>query len=355
LRYWADGRERVTTFPAGFYSTDAITDHAIARIKEFHASKKPFFVHVCYTAAHSPIHAKPADIAKYAGRYKTGWNALRAERLARQQVLGLFPPQFEMTLTEPEFVPWRDEPLKDWNENLMAVYAAMIDCVDQNIGRMLDTLNDLDATDNTIVLVLNDNGGCAEQAGGDDPTNIAGPKEHYVSVGAGWAHAQNTPLRRYKAWCHEGGIATPLVVRWPGRVPAGAISRQAGHVVDLLPTLVEIGGTRYPASRNDRDLLPLEGRSLVPMLRDPAINETRKLYWSWLDNRAMREGRWKSAWDYMVEKWELFDIEADRGEMHDLAAEQPERLQTMVKDWSAWAERTGAAKRLGQHVRLKRR
>ncbi len=227
LRYWADGRERLTKFPESFYSTDAITDHAIEQLRRFQASGRPFFVHVCYTAAHSPLHAKPDDIAKYRGRYRAGWDKLRRERFARQQQLGIFGPEFQLAVGEPEFPPWLDEPLQEWNAELMAVYAAMVDCVDQNIGRLLQTLDDLGSAENTVVLVLNDNGGCASQAGGDDSTNIAGPKEHYVSCGAGWAHVQNTPLRRYKAWCHEGGIATPLIVRWPRvtRGPDDASSR----------------------------------------------------------------------------------------------------------------------------------
>lgn len=355
LRFWADGRQRVTEFPDGFYSSDAITDHAIENVRRFHASGKPFFVNVCYTAAHSPLHAKPADIAKYRGRYTLGWNELRRQRHQRQLTLGIVDPTWPLPMGEREFLPWQDEPLKDWNENLMAVYAAMVDCLDQNIGRILKTLEDLHADQNTMVLVLNDNGGCAEQAGGDDPTNIAGPKEHYVSCGAGWAHAQNTPFRRYKAWCHEGGIATPLVVRWPGVSPAGKVTAQVGHVIDFLPTLAEIGGAEYPARHNEKPTAPLEGISLVSTLRGREAAEPRKLYWASLDNRALRDGRWKIAWDQDIGRWELYDIDSDRVESRDLAERQPERVRAMADDWQAWAERTGAAGKLGGKYRLKKR
>jgi len=355
VRHWADGRERVFKFPENFYSTDAITDHAIENVKQFHRSGKPFFVNICYTAAHSPMHAKPADIAKYRGRYSAGWDALRRARHQRQLQLGFIDPGWKLPIGEPEFPAWNDEPLKEWNENLMAVYAAMVDSVDQNIGRMLKTLEELKADQNTIVLVLNDNGGCAEQAGGDDPTNIAGPKDHYVSCGAGWAHAQNTPLRRYKAWCHEGGISTPLVVRWPGVAPAGKVVHQVGHVIDLLPTFSELAGATQPETRLGAATIPWEGQSLVNVFRQPDVNQPRKLYWAANDNRALRDGRWKIAWDQNIRQWELYDIVADRSETNNLAAINSDRTRAMIDDWQAWADRTGATKRLGVKFQLKDR
>lgn len=352
-RYWAHNRERILAFPPDFYTTDAITQHAVEQVRRFARSGGPFFVHVCYTAAHSPLHAKPEDMAKYRGRYRIGWNELRRQRHLRQKELGVVDPAWKLPVGEPEFVPWEREPLQEWNENLMVAYAAMVDCMDQGIGKILDALRDCQVEQNTLVAVLCDNGGCAEQAGGDDPTNIAGPKEHYVSCGAGWAHAQNTPFRRYKAWVHEGGIATPLVVRWPGVTPAGSLSHQVGHVFDLLPTFAEIAGAVYPATRNGQRTWPPEGESLCPILRGKPGTHARKLYWASNDNRALRQGKWKIVWDQDVRRWELYDLLADRTETNDLAAADPQRVERMARDWQAWAERTGAHHALGRRYVLK--
>jgi len=353
VRVWAEGRRQITEFPEDFYATDAITDHAVENIRRFAASGKPFFVDVSYTAAHSPLHARPADIAKYRHKYAVGWDELRRRRWRRQIELGVVDPRWRLPPREPEVLPWADEPLKTWNESLMAVYAAMVDSMDQGIGRILGALTDLGVEERTVVIVLSDNGGCAEQAGGDDPTNVPGPREHYVSCGAGWAHAQNTPFRRYKAWVHEGGIATPLVVRWPNVTPAGALTDQVGHVVDILPTLIEIAGAQYPPARNGQPTLPLEGRSLVSVLRGGQRAEPEALYWASRDNRAIRQGRWKLVWDQNVARWEIYDMVDDRTETRDLAAEYPDRVGRMAAAWMDWARRTGAVHRLGTKYRLK--
>jgi arylsulfatase len=345
LRLWARNAERLTKFPKDFYSSDAIADHAIENIRRFAATGNPFFAHVCFTAAHSPLHAKPADIAKYRGKYSIGWDSVRRRRRERQRDLGIVDPAWNVSPREPEVKPWEEEPLREWNENLMAVYAAMVDSIDQNIGKILQALDESGAGKNTVVLVLNDNGGCAEQAGGDDAGNIAGPKECYVSCGAGWAYAQNTPFRRYKGWVHEGGIATPLVAYWPGVIEVGRLTREVGHVIDLLPTLAEIGGATHPAQRGGRHLIPLEGRSLLPLLRgnDSLNSEREPLYWKAFDNRAVRQGRWKLVRDQNIGRWELYDIQIDRTETRDLAQQFPERVQQLAAAWDAWADRTGAS------------
>ncbi len=353
LRVWSDGRQRVTKFPSDFYSSDAITDHALAHMRKFHATGQPFFVHICYTAAHSPLHAKPTDIAKYRGRYSRGWEDLRHARFGRQKELGIVDPNWPLSMGEPEFVSWQDEPRKQWKAGLMEVYAAMVDSLDQNIGRVLTTLRELAIDEDTLVIVLNDNGGCAEQAGGDNSTNIAGPREHYVSCGAGWAHVQNTPWRRYKAWCHEGGITTPLIIRWPRVIAPGRTTNYVGHLIDLMPTLLEATQSPYPRARNGQPTLPLEGQSLVSVLNGQAVSNTfRNIMWAWLDNRAMRSGDWKIVWDQDRRAWELYDFQNDRVESKDLAGEQPARVAQMSAQWYDWARMTGAVHRLGQKVKL---
>jgi len=354
IRDWMHNAEFIREFPDDFYSTDAITDHACQQIRKFSAGDAPFFVHVCFTAAHSPLHAKPADVAKYRDRYHGGWDKLRDERLRRQLEMGLTDRSWTRSPREPEFPAWSDERLKEWNANLMAVYAAMVDSVDQNVGRILQALEDTGHTGDTLVMILNDNGGCAEQAGGDDPTNIAGPKEHYVSCGAGWAWAQNTPFRRYKAWNHEGGISTPLVVRWPGVVKPDTLTRQVGHVIDVLPTLIQAAGAKFPKTRECQLSPKPDGESLMPILRGETRPEPAALYWAWVGNRAMREGKWKIVYDAGVGRWELYDIVADRTEMHDLAQQEPDVLADLKNSWHDWAVSTGAVHRLGSSIKLTR-
>jgi arylsulfatase A-like enzyme len=346
VRWWARNDERVTEFPADFYSTDAITDHALGNIRRFAAAKEPFFVHVCYTAAHSPLHARPEDIARYKGQYAAGWDELRKRRRARQIKLGITDAAWAEPPREAELPAWEDEPLREWKQGLMEVYAAMIDRIDQNIGRLRAAIESAGAAENTIFLILNDNGGCAEQAGGDDPTNVAGAKDHYVSCGAGWAYLQNTPFRRYKGWNHEGGISTPLVVYWPGITKSGALTREVGHVMDILPTLAEIAGTKYPAERNGVNLLPCEGRSLVPILKGGQREPPKSLCWTSFGHRAIRQGRWKLVMDQSLGRWELYDLTADRTETRDLAAANPNRVKAMAAEWQAWAEQTGAINRI---------
>ncbi len=353
LRVWSDGRQRVTNFPSDFYSSDAITTHALQQMHSFHTANQPFFAHICFTGAHSPLHAKPNDIAKYRGKYSMGWESLRRARFAQQEDLGISNPAWPLSIGEPEFPSWQAEPLKAWQEGLMEVYAAMVDSLDQNIGRVLTKLHELNIEENTLVIVFNDNGGCAEQAGGNDPANIAGPKEHYVSCGAGWAHAQNTPWRRYKAWCHEGGIATPLLVRWPRVVAKGRKSNQVGHLIDLMPTLLDAAEVSLPTHRNGEAVMPIEGMSLMPLLREQPTNPiARDLAWAWLNNRAIRSDEWKLVWDQDVGQWELYDFRIDRVESHDLAGSEPQRVAKMAENWQAWAERTGAVHNLEKRVRL---
>jgi arylsulfatase len=202
-----------------------------------------------------------------------------------------------------------------------------------------------------------------QNKGGDDPANAAGPKD-LVSCGAGWAYAQNTPFRRYKGWVHEGGIATPLVAYCPGVIPAGRLTRQVVHVVDLLPTCAEIAGATYPEERAGQRLLRLEGRSLLPVLRgdESSLAQPDELCWKAFDNRAVRQGRWKLVRDQNVGRWELYDVEADRTETRDVAEQFPDRVQQLAAIWHAWADRTGqvnsqchlyASKRRGVSARIK--
>jgi len=334
----------ITEFPSDFYTTDAFTDHAAKCIRDFAQTDKPFFLHVCYTAPHYPLHAKPEDIAKYEGKYAQGWEQLRRARHERQLETGLIDPDWKLPALEPRAKAWSDAPHRAWQQDRMEVYAAMIDSMDQNIGRLLTALEETGQADNTVVMFLSDNGGCAETPGGENPEQKPGPREYYTHCGPGWAYAQNTPFRRYKQWVHEGGIATPLVVRWPGVVEPGSITRQVGHIIDFMPTFLEMAGGVYPEKFGGQQILPAEGLSLLPILRGEERQGHDVLYWEWAGNRAVREGDWKLVWDRGSRRWELYNMIQDRTETRDLAGQQSDKVAHLAKLWHDWAMHTSVIK-----------
>ncbi len=333
----------------GLYYTDAINDEAARFIDE--AEDGPLFLYVAHVAPHWPLHALPDDIARYQGVYDIGWDALRAARHARLIDAGLVSAEWPLTPRDRRVPAWDDAPHKAWESHRMAVYAAQIDRMDQGIGRIVEALRRTGRLDNTLLLFLADNGGCAEiiqgtntrhgrfPRGGTRPDVLPGPPDTYASYGIGWANASNTPFRLYKKWAHEGGTATPLIAHWPRRITdPGAIRHQVGHVIDLMATCVDIAGAEYPKKFGGHDILPLEGKSLVPAFEGKSIDRDA-LYWEHFGNRAVRTGPWKLAAEAKG-KWELYHIETDRTELHDLAEEHPELVQKLAALWDAWAERT---------------
>ncbi len=344
VRFFGADDRRITEFPDDFYTTDAFADRAAQMIKSFAGAGDPFFVYVPFTAPHYPLHAKPEDIAKYKGKFAMGWDELQKRRHAKTVELGLIDAKWDLPPRDPEAQPWEDAKNKEWQNLRMEVYAAMIDSVDQGIGRIMSALKESGVDNNTLVLFLSDNGSCAESPGGENNTEqVPGPKEFYSHVGPSWAYAQNSPFRRYKSRMHEGGIATPLIVRWPGVVPPTSLTDQVGHIVDLLPTFLEIGGATYPATYKGKEILPVEGISLLEILKAPdkSIPRSKPLFWAYAGSRAVRDGNWKLAWDPKVKRWELYDMVADRTEMHDLAKVNPAKAQQLASAWQAWADLTG--------------
>ena len=341
VRVWGHNDQIVHDFPEGFYSTDAIADHAVAQIDRFSGTSRPFFVHVCFTAPHYPLHAKAQDMARYQGQYMMGWEKLRLARHERQIASGLIDPKWPLPGRDHEVIAWAEEPNQAWQDQRMAAYAAMVDCMDQGIGRILSALDRADATQDTLVMFLADNGGCAEEPGGEDVTAVPGDIEYYTAVGPDWAWAQNTPFRRYKAFVHEGGISTPCVARWPARIEAGRTDHQVAHIIDIMPTLLEIGGGHYPTEYNGHAIMPVEGVSLTTIFDGRQRAPRQSLYWEWGGNRAVRQGDWKLVWEARLSRWELYDLAADRTEMNDLAKAHPARVDQMSRAWLAWADRTG--------------
>jgi arylsulfatase len=343
VRTFGHNNELITEFPKDFYTTDYFAKHTVETIERFAKGGKPFFIHLAFNSPHYPLHAWPEDIAKYRGKYKMGWEALRQQRYARQKELGLWDDKTpELSPTDEKAYDWGSAN-QDWEDLRMATYAAMVDRMDQDIGKVLKALDDAGIADNTLVMFLSDNGGCTEEPGGRDATQMPGPVSTYTAVGPSWGWVQNTPFRRYKSWVNEGGISTPFIARWPGHIQAGSKTNQVGHIIDVLPTCLEVAGGKPPAEVNGEKTLPLEGHSLAPIFRGETRESPPELCWEWAGNCAIRRGKWKLVWDTLVKPphWQLYDAEADRTELHDLAVEKPDLVKEMGDGYTKWAKATG--------------
>ncbi len=367
--------------PEHYYYTDAISDHAV-RFIEGHCTgagrQAPFFLYVAYTAAHWPMHALPKDIAKYKGKYGAGFGAVRKARHQRMIELGLVDKDWQLSAQAGN---WQAHRHREWEAANMEVYAAMIDNMDQGIGRIVGSLRKHDQLDNTLILYMQDNGGCAEGLGrrgtktrADGPSLkpmaadalqfdmipkqsrdgypvlrgtgvMPGPADTYIAYGRGWANVSNTPFREYKHWVHEGGIATPLIAHWPKGIPEsrrGRLAPQPGHLIDIMATCVDVAGASYPKTfhQPESEIIPLQGLSLVPALRGEKL-QREALYWEHEGNVAIRVGDLKAVAKYAGYKrdqWQLYDLAADRTEMHDLAPERPEQLAELKAKWLAFAK-----------------
>lgn len=341
VRTFGHNDQLITEFPKNFYTTDYFTTHAIETLERFTKAGKPFFIHLAFNSPHYPLHAWPEDIAKYRGKYKMGWEELRRQRYTRQISMGLLDSKWALSPTDSKSYDWATAN-QDWEDLRMATYAAMVDRMDQNIGRVLKKLDELGIAKDTLVLFLSDNGGCTEEPGGRDDTQQPGIVSTYTAVGPGWGWAQNAPFRRYKSWVNEGGISTPFIARWPGQVKAGTMTGQLAHILDVLPTCLELAGAQPLAEIDGEKTKPLEGRSLASILRGGTRPPPEELCWEWSGNCAIRRGQWKLVWDTLSRpvKWELYDIEADRTELHNLADEKPELVKEMSEAYARWAKAT---------------
>jgi len=331
--------------PDGYYTTDAFTEHGLKFIDEAVETKKPFLLYLAHNAPHFPLQATAKDIAKYRGKYRAGWDALSAKRHQRQLESGLIDRSWKRAQRAPKIAAWDSlsEEKQDRFDHLMSAYAACVDRMDQSIGNLVNGLKERGQFDNTLILFMSDNGGCAES--GPNGKDIGDPTTANSNwfCGESWAWMQDTPFRKYKHFNHEGGIATPLIAHWPNGInAAGPWCNEPAHVVDIMATVVDLTGAEYPIERNGNKILPLEGVSLRPLFTNQPI-ERDALYWEHEGNAAVRIENWKLVRLKAKGDWELYDLSIDRTESNDLAKAQPERVDTMSKKWHAWAKRCGVA------------
>ncbi len=344
---------------AGYYATTATVDHALACLREHAANHadKPFFQYVAFIAPHFPLHAPAEAIARYRDKYLVGWDDIREARYRRQVAMGLLGTP--LSPLEPELgppyhfpdaleklgpgevnrpLPWNqlNDEQRRFQANKMAIHAAMVECMDREIGRLLDQLRASGALENTLILFASDNGASAEimvRDGGHDPQASPGSAASYLCLGPGFSSAANTPFRRHKTWVHEGGISTPLILHWPlGIAARGELRRTPAHVIDIAPTLLELAGIGPPAQGDGHPRPAWPGRSLQPAFAADAVIERDSLWWLHEENRALRIGDWKLV-AARGEPWSLYDLSQDRAEQRDLAAEFPDRVRAMAENW----------------------
>jgi len=349
--------DRPITPPAGdFYLTDYFADRAVGLLDDAGRRPDPFLLYLAFTAPHWPLHARAEDVARHREAYKEGWDVLRERRHRRMVDAGIVEAGWPLSDRDPRVPAWKDCPEREWQAARMAVYAAQIEGLDRGVGRVVAKLRELGRLDNTLLVFLSDNGGCSEDITGKDrwqeddipktttdgrpirignqPSIVPGPPDTFASYGMEWAGLSNTPFRLFKSWVHEGGIATPLIVRWPQGLRTKGMFHAPGHIIDLLPTCLQAAGADLP-----RSTIPLEGRSLLPILRG-AAPATRTFFWEHEGNRAVQDGRWKLV-ALNKEPWELYDLVGDRTELRNLATQQPARVRDLAAKYDAWAQRCG--------------
>ena len=352
--------ERIDVPATGFYMTDAVTDEALGMIDESIALDKPYFMYLAYTAPHWPLHACPEDIEKYRGVYNSGWDRIRAARHEELNSLGVLQNPWEISKRDEKAPDWTSVDHKDWEAERMSVYAAMIDRLDQNIGRLLLHLKEAGTLDNTFIMFLSDNGGCAELMQEDgwckyfpdlnnDGSRIImgnrtdvrpGSATTYMSYDLPWANVSNAPFRKFKHYVHEGGVSTPLLVQWPSRIRSRGVAHEPTHVSDILPTILEATGVRRPSTHQGREMLPLDGESFLSLLDGTPWVRERPIFFEHEGNCAVRIGDFKLVREFNND-WELYNLVDDRTELHNMAVAERSRVASMTKIYDEWANATG--------------
>ncbi len=354
-----NGTEPVKEVPEDYYHTDAINDTTVAYINEFSKAKNPFFLYVAHTAPHWPLMALPEDIKKYENTYKKGWDEIRQNRFEKMKKIGIIDSTTELSPRWSDELSWEENPDKDWDARAMAVHAAMVDRMDQGIGRIINALKENGELENTLIIFLSDNGASPEDAAGygpgfDRPSEtrngkeivyatqkqvMPGPETTYSSIGKRWSNVSNTPFRYWKSESYEGGVHTPMIAFWPKgiKLENGSIVKDVGHVMDFMPTFVEVAGAHYPDASND--IIPVQGISLVPVFDGNFRKGHDALFNEHFGARYVRFGDWKlvSRSNKNEDDWHLFNIKNDPTELNDVAGKNPERVEHLENLWKEWA------------------
>ncbi|MGM9789631.1 MAG: arylsulfatase [Candidatus Cryptobacteroides sp.] len=337
--------------PSGedFYFTKAISDSAAAFVRRHDYEDRPLFMYLAFTAPHWPLHAIQSDIDKYVERYRAGWDKLRAERFERQKAMGLFSDNLEMSARDAAVDAW-DSLTPEQQEEFtmrMAIYAAQVDVMDQGVGKVVKALKEAGQFENTVIMFMSDNGACAEFISSGDRKAVDGKADTWESYRINWANLSSTPYREYKHYTNEGGIASPLVVSWPAGIPAsrnGSFVDEYGYFADIMATCMDLSGGKYPEEYNGHKIQPMEGVSLVPNFNGKPTGRGLN-FWEHEANIAVRDGKWKIVLktgegnEFKPENIELYDMEADPIELHNLVDTYPERAKSMLDEWYKWAER----------------
>lgn len=359
-----DGETPVNQVPEDYYITQALSDTAVSYVNQFAHSDKPFFMHLAYTAPHWPLHALPEDIAKYENVYKVGWDKIREERYKRMKELKIFGDSDNFLSPRHFQDAWEENKTREWDARAMAVHAAMIDRLDQGIGQLTATLEKNGELDNTLILFMSDNGcsseDCQNYSPGENdrpdmtrkgepmiyPKNkevMPGPQTTYAGLGAKWANVANTPFRFWKAKSYEGGICTPMIAYWPKGIKKekGKVTAEMGHVIDIMATCLDLAKAEYPTEYNGNKIIPLEGKSLVPVFKKGKREGHQYLGFEHFHERAFMDNY---GWKIVKQSgkkavWELYNLNEDRSELNNLAAKYPERVKELEAQYKIWAER----------------
>jgi arylsulfatase len=365
-----DDTTRISVETTDYHFTDAIASKATQFVDDAVHRHEPFFLYMAFTAPHWPLHALPEDIEKYRGKYRKGWDETRLNRHESQRGLGIVDPAWNLSPRDAGVLAWDEAPDKEWRDVQMAVYAAQVEQVDRGIGQLMKKIEESGEADNTVVVFLADNGGCAELLAedtplpdpsrynyptvdgrvvrtGNSPSIEPGPADTFASVDISWANVNNTPFRLFKHFTHEGGISTPFIISWPdGVADKGAIFNNPAHIIDINATLLDIAGANYPTTFKGKDIKPAEGESFANVLKGQDWKRDQPIAWEHEGNRAVRIGDWKLVSEIgdpsdpnSKADWELYNISADRTELNDLINGEKERAAAMIKFYNEWAER----------------
>ncbi len=343
-----------------YYFTDAISAEASRMIRNTNA-EKPLFLSVAYTAAHWPLHAKEADIKAYRGKYSMGWDRLREQRLAKMKQLGIVDEDVSLSARNSNVPAWDDEPNQNWQQRRMEVYAAQVTAMDRGIGQVMQTLKETGRFENTLIFFTIDNGGCHVEyqpdrkgdylpettrdgrpmRAGNLPEIMPGPEDTYQSYGHGWANVSNTPYRQFKQFDHEGGIRTPMIAHWPhGIVDAGRLVKSVSHLIDIMPTVLDVCDVAVPNEFNGHNPIEMDGHSLAGGIRGENVADHETLFFEHARGRAIRCGDWKLVMEKRADtKWELYNLRQDPTESNNLANELPTKVKELEAIWNAESKR----------------